>query len=215
MTRCLADAGFGVLEATDGRTGLHAACERQPDAIILDILLPEMGGKELIRSLRSRVSTAGIPAIVLTSQAREGDRVEAFEAGADDYITTPFDPRELVLRVRAILRRLHAMDGDRVSFGPFEFDQSCFEIRMDGRPLKLGNIEARIMALLVRGRGDVVSRSFLLRCAWGTECAPDQRAENRALDTHIARLRRKLEMRSKCVETVRGMGHRLRLEHCQ
>ncbi len=203
----LVKAGFRVIEATDGLSGLHVARERRPDVIILDLMLPEMRGEDVCRELKSRESTAGVPVIMLTAKAHESDRVAGLRMGADDYVTKPFSPRELVLRVQAVLRRLHVSEtGNELAVGPLVLDRGSFEIRMDGKRLDLSGIEFKLLAMLMEKRGRVLGREALLRDVWGYKNGVD----SRTVDTHLRRLRIKLGAHAKLLETVRGEGYRFK-----
>ncbi len=202
----LAKAGFSVLEARDGLSGLAVAREKRPDAIILDLMLPEMRGEEVCRQLKSRGSTAAIPVIMLTAKAQASERVAGLELGADDYVAKPFSPREMVLRIQGILRRLEASASDKLAVGPFEIDRGSFEVRMDGAKLDLTVIEFKLLVMLMEKRGRVLSREDLLRDVWGYH----RLSNSRTVDTHMRRLRTKLGDHAARLETVRSHGYRFR-----
>lgn len=198
-------AGFRVIEAPDGLAGLRAARQERPDAIVLDLMLPEMRGEEVCRQLKADASTAGIPVLMLTARAQPDDRIAGLELGADDYVAKPFSPRELVLRVQAVLRRLgSAAPEDVVSAGGLEFDRANLEIRRDGQRLDLTAIEFKLLATLMEKRGRVLTRETLLRGVWGYRGSVD----TRTVDTHMRRLRQKLGECAGDIETVRGEGYR-------
>jgi len=201
----LTKAGFRVLEARDGKSGLSKARTAKPDAIILDLMLPEMRGEDVCRELKAGDATAAIPVIMLTAKAQPEERVAGLELGADDYVAKPFSPRELVLRVQAVLRRLRAPGfGDMLALGPFELDRGTFEVRLEGEKLDLTAIEFKLVAALMEKRGAPLNRETLLRDVWGYRNPID----SRTVDTHMRRLRAKLGAFADCLETVRGEGYR-------
>ena len=205
----LTKAGFRVLVAADGLSGLKTAAEGRPDAIILDLMLPEMRGEDVCRELKSRETTAAIPVIMLTAKAQPKDRVAGLELGADDYVVKPFSPRELVLRVQAVLRRLRSTgSGEKLSVGSFELDRGTFEITLDGEKLDLTSIEFKLLVMLLEKRGQPLTREVLLRDVWGYRNVTD----SRTVDTHMRRLRGKLGAHASRVETVRGEGYCFRAE---
>ncbi len=202
----LSKAGFRVITAPDGLAGLKAAREERPHAIVLDLMLPEMCGEDVCRELKARESTAVIPVIMLTAKAQTGERVAGLELGADDYMSKPFSPRELVLRVQAVLRRVHSatVASDKLSVGPFEIDRGAFEVRLDGEKLDLTGIEFKLLVMLIDKRGHSLSREVLLRDVWGYRNVID----SRTVDTHMRRLRAKLGDHAERIVTVRGEGYR-------
>lgn len=206
----LTKAGFRVITAQDGLAGLKAAREERPHAIVLDLMLPEMRGEDVCRELKARESTAVIPVIMLTAKAQTGERVAGLEMGADDYISKPFSPRELVLRIQAVLRRVRSASAasDKSKVGPFEIDRSAFEVRLDGEKLELTGIEFKLLVMLVDKRGHALSRNVLLRDVWGYRNVID----SRTVDTHMRRLRAKLGKHADRIETVRGEGYRFLAE---
>jgi DNA-binding response OmpR family regulator len=198
-------AGFRVLLAGDGRSGLDEARAARPDVIVLDLMLPEMRGEEVCRKLKSSGDTASIPVIMLTAKAQVDERVAGLELGADDYVAKPFSPRELVLRVQAVLRRMRsAGPGGLLVLGPFELDRGTFEVRLEGTKLDLTAIEFKLAAALMEKRGAPISRETLLRDVWGYRNPID----SRTVDTHVRRLRAKLGPHAGCFATVRGAGYR-------
>ena len=206
----LVKAGCRVLAAGDGLTGLQTAREEHPDAIVLDLMLPGMGGEDVCRHLKAAAVTADIPVIMLTAKAEERDRIAGLELGADDYVTKPFSPRELVLRVQAVLRRLQSTPpgGPVLVSGAFELDRGNFEIRLDGAKLDLTATEFKLLAMLMEKRGETLGRELLLREVWGYRNVVD----SRTVDTHVRRLRSKLASHAAELETLRGEGYRLRRE---
>lgn len=199
-------AGFDVLTADNGLSALQMAREHRPDLIVLDLMLPEMTGEEVCRQLKKESDTATIPILMLTAKGQAEDRIAGLEIGADDYISKPFSPRELVLRVEAVLRRVRGAEkrGDQVTIGEFVIDRGNFEITMDGQKLELTTTEFKLLALLLERRGRTQSRDTLLFDVWGYTNAID----TRTVDTHIRRLREKLGPNSPRIETLRGEGYR-------
>jgi DNA-binding response OmpR family regulator len=199
-------AGFEVLVGANGLEALALARDRRPDLIVLDLMLPEMNGEEVCRRLKLEPDTAAIPVLMLTAKAQAADRVAGLEIGADDYITKPFSPRELVLRVNAVLRRVHgaARRNDRVEIGGFCIDRGSFEISLHGHKLDLTTTEFKLLNLLLERRGRTQSRETLLYDVWGYTSAMD----TRTVDTHIRRLRDKLGEDAGRIETIRGEGYR-------
>ena len=204
----LSKAGHRVIEAMDGLAGLRAAREQRPAAVILDLMLPEMGGEDVCRRLKEDTDTAAIPVIMLTAKAEERDRIAGLELGADDYMTKPFSPRELVLRLEAVLRRVAAgrSFAELVVEGPLEIDRLKQEARLDGEPLRLTPLEFKALAMLVDKRGKTIDRETLLREVWGYAGV----VQSRTVDTHIRRLRSKLGVHETMIGTVHGEGYRLR-----
>ncbi len=201
----LRKAGFAVLEAEDGREGLAAVGQSLPDLVILDLMLPEMSGEEVCRQLKAEPATASIPVIMLTAKTQTDDRVAGLEHGADDYVAKPFSPRELVLRVQAVLRR-GQMSGDGIllTVGPFTLDRAALAVRMDGQSLELTSIEFRLLVKFLEESGRALSRDKLLREVWGYR----QTANTRTVDTHVRRLRTKLSPHHGYLQTVHGEGYR-------
>lgn len=203
----LKGAGFTVLEAEDGNVALTQAKESLPALIVLDLMLPEMSGLEVCKALKKDPQTAQIPVVMLTAKAEEIDRIVGLELGADDYITKPFSPRELVLRVKSVLRRASAAGEvtDHLNLGDIQVDRSRYEVLVKGKPIEFTATEFKLLALLIERRGRVQSRDVLLNDVWGYESIID----TRTVDTHIRRLREKLGKAADCIETIRGFGYRI------
>ena len=203
----LKGAGFTVLQAEDGLAALQQAKESLPALIVLDLMLPEMSGLEVCKVLKKDAQTAQIPVIMLTAKAEEIDRIVGLELGADDYITKPFSPRELVLRVKSVLRRASAAGetSDHLTLGEIQVDRSRYEVMVKGKPIEFTATEFKLLALLMERRGRVQSRDVLLNDVWGYESIID----TRTVDTHIRRLREKLGKAADCIETIRGFGYRI------
>jgi len=199
--------GFLISKAGDGATGLTKARAEKPDLIILDLMLPKMPGLEVCKILKSEAATRHIPILMLTARAEEIDRVVGLECGADDYVTKPFSPREIVLRIKAILRRSAAEGADhRLSAGPITIDPARHEVRVNGKRVELTSLEFKLLRTLMQRRGRVQERDRLLNEVWGYESVID----TRTVDTHVRRLREKLGKAGEVVETVRGFGYRVR-----
>jgi len=206
----LRQAGFRVLKTTDGAEGLRLAQSERPDLIVLDLMLPGMDGKEVCRRLRQQESTRHLPVLMLTALASETDRIIGFELGAEDYLTKPFSPRELVLRVQAIIRRTHDDEENAgpIRLGKLSIDPERHLIEVDGRELQLTATEFRLLHHLAAHVGKVQTREVLLERVWGYA----YEGYARTVDTHIRRLRKKLGEMSDQIETVRGIGYRFRDE---
>ena len=198
-------AGFEVDVAASGTAALLAARQRRPDAIVLDIMLPQMSGTEVLQKLKLEIDTAQIPVLMLTAKGLLSERIAGLELGVDDYITKPFSPRELVLRVQNLLRRIReTRTSITVEVDGFCLDKSNFEITVQGKRLDLTTTEFKLLATLVERRGRTLSRETLLQDVWGYENAID----TRTVDTHVRRLREKLGGAASRIVTVRGEGYR-------
>lgn len=202
----LEQAGFSVVTASDGDEALRKARSGQPDLIVLDIMLPEIGGLEVCKMLRRDSDTARIPIVMLTAKAAEIDRVLGLEIGADDYVTKPFSPRELVLRVKKLLHRSEpdSEGSERLSFGPLIIDRPRHLVSWRGKAVDLTATEFKLLVLLAQRRGRVQSREQLLRDVWEYNSLVD----TRTVDTHMRRLRDKLGPAAKYLDTIRGVGYR-------
>lgn len=199
--------GFVIFTADDGVAGLNKARKEKPDFIILDLMLPKMPGLEVCKILKSDPATRGIPILMLTAKAEEIDRIVGLEFGADDYVTKPFSPREVVLRVQAILRRGEPRsEEEQLAAGPIRIDPVRHQVSINGKRVDLTSLEFKLLRTLIQRRGRVQARDRLLNDVWGYESIID----TRTVDTHIRRLREKLGKAGDIVETVRGFGYRLR-----
>ena len=201
--------GFRVLTAATGAEALELASTKSPALVLLDLMLPDIQGTEVCRRLRQDPELKKLPIVMLTAMDQESERVVGFEVGADDYVTKPFSVRELVLRVRAILRRVPKPDEARepnemLTSGPINIDVSAHRVWVDGEELLLTSTEFKLLVTLVRRAGRVQSRGRLLQDVW--EMPPD--LNTRTVDTHVKRLREKLGVAAPMVETVRGVGYR-------
>lgn len=200
-------AGFEVVSAMDGKAAIQKARQVVPSLIILDLMLPEVDGMEVCKVLRREPDTARIPIIMLTAKAAEIDRVLGLELGADDYVTKPFSPRELVLRVKGLLRRRGESSeekSERIRAGDLLIDIPRHQAFVGGEPLDLTATEFKLITTLAQRRGRVQSRDQLLRDVWEY----DSLIDTRTVDTHIRRLREKLGKAAEHIETVRGVGYR-------
>ncbi|HVW19668.1 MAG TPA: response regulator transcription factor [Opitutaceae bacterium] len=207
----LREAGFTPLFAKDGAKALAAARADRPDLVVLDLMLPEVDGLEVCKILRRDPLTAAIPILMLTARAAEMDRVIGLELGADDYVTKPFSPRELVLRIRKLLQRAQTAEEPvaRLKLGEIEIDVPSHVVQVNERRLTLTATEFRLLEILARRRGRVQSRDRLLQDVWGYENPID----SRTVDTHMRRLREKLGPAARQLETVRGVGYRFAAEN--
>jgi len=204
--------GFQVELAGRGDAGLEAVRRESPELILLDLMLPGLDGLELTRLLKRDPATAHLPIVMLTARSEEVDRIVGLELGADDYISKPFSPREVVLRVKAVLRRLQPEASEETAasellqVGGIELDISGHQLRLGGKEVPLTATEFRLLRLLMERNGRVQTRGQLLSDVWGY--AED--IDSRTVDTHIRRLRRKLGPEADRIETVIGVGYRLR-----
>lgn len=209
--------GFQVLAAYDGQEAVRQALELKPELIILDVMLPVMDGLEVCRRLNRNPATGSIPIIMLSAKGDELDKILGLEIGADDYVTKPFSPRELVARVKARLRRLQSGEdekgredeGNRLALGRLVIDQDRFEVLVDGERQELTPKEFELLRYMAAEPGRVFSREYLLEKIWGYDFAGD----SRTVDVHIRHLRQKLEKypgMPQYIETVRGVGYRFK-----
>jgi len=198
-------AGYGVIKAYDGVEGTETAKRERPDLIVLDIMLPRRDGYAVMSELRRNVCTDAIPIIMLTARSQTNDRIHGLEAGADDYITKPFSPKELVLRIQAVLKRVDAAPG-MVEFihGPFRFDKNVLKFYLAGSPVELTSTEFKLLLFLCERIDEPQERTNLLRAVWDH----NDESHSRTLDTHIKRLRQKITPYGQWIETVRGIGYR-------
>ncbi len=203
----LRNAGYVPVSAENGPDAIRSARDESPKLIVLDIMLAGMNGLEVCRLLKADTATSHIPVIMLTAKAEEPDRIVGLELGADDYMTKPFSPRELVLRVKSVLRRTAPPDSPtrQLKAGDVVIDQERHVVRVRGKQVDLTATEFKLLSLLVERRGRVQGRDGLLSEVWGYESAID----TRTVDTHVRRLREKLGPESDCIETIRGFGYRV------
>jgi two-component system alkaline phosphatase synthesis response regulator PhoP len=209
----LSKEGYDVVLTSNGNDALRLARDHRPDVLLLDIMVPQLNGWEVCRRIKKDPELAAIPVIMVSGRVEEGDKVLGFEVGADDYVTKPFSPRELIARIRAVLRRGRAADVKEkkasLKVGDLEIDRYRFEVRMKGRPVELTPKEFELLATLVGAPGRVFGREELLDIVWGR----DGFVEPRTVDVHVARLRGKFSaarLEAPGIETVRGVGYRFR-----
>lgn len=205
----LAKAGYRVSTASSGPDALTAARQERPALIVLDLMLPGSSGYDVLEQLRAQPATREMAVLMLTARREEADRIRGLSLGADDYLTKPFSPQELVLRVGAILRRLSAGGAgpaDILSIGSITIDRDEHRVSVDGRLIDLTPTEYKLLLILAERRGRVQSRAHLLETVW--EAAPD--IQTRTVDMHVQRLRTKLGEAGDLIETVRGFGYRLK-----
>lgn len=204
----LTGAGFYTVRASNGADGLEKAMSNLPDLIVLDLMLPELDGLEVCKTLRRNPTTADLPILMLTAKAEPADRVQGLELGADDYLTKPFSPHEMVLRTRSLLRRRGkgAPTAEPIRHDNLVVHPLRHEAFVRSRRVDLTVTEFRLLNMLLRGQGRVHRREDLLREVWGYQEAMD----TRTVDTHVRRLREKLGSAAHYIETVRGIGYRFR-----
>ena len=208
LARALQTYNYTVLVAKNGRIGLEMALNQQPDAVVLDVLMPEMDGWEVCRALRER---SGVPILMLTALGEEIDRILGLELGADDYLTKPFSTRELIVRIKALLRRVEldrvAQQSPRLSAGGLTLNLDRHEVHKGAVPLLLRHKEFELLYLLMSHQGEVVTRAEIFDQVWGTDWLGD----TRTLDVHIRWIRSKIEdnpNQPTLIQTVRGVGYR-------
>ncbi|EKD41228.1 MAG: hypothetical protein ACD_73C00798G0006 [uncultured bacterium] len=201
---------FETQIVASGSKAVHSAVRFLPDLIILDLMLPEVDGLEICRNLKAEARTKAIPVIMLTAKGEEVDRIVGLEMGAEDYLAKPFSPRELVLRVKAIIRRVKGSgEGNPkkiLTVGDIVIDPERFQVFINKKEVKLTAIEFKLLQYLVSTRGRVATRDSLLDHVWGYESA----LTTRTVDTHVKRLRFKMGMAGELIETIRGIGYRFK-----
>jgi two-component system phosphate regulon response regulator PhoB len=208
MARAFTREGFTVTEAATGAAAREALAAHPPDCVLLDLMLPDVSGLAWCRELKADPRTSAIPVVMVTARGEEVDRVVGFELGADDYVPKPFSPRELVLRVKAILRRREPASPTAaapLAWGSLALDETAHRATVDGQDAALTALEFKLLAQLMRRPGQVQTREALLDRVWGYAAG----VTTRTLDTHVKRLRGKLGAARAAVETVRGIGYRL------
>lgn len=210
--------GYRVETAANGTEGLDALHRELPDLVVLDRMLPGVSGDEILKVIRSDSTTKEVPVLVLTAKREQEDRIQGLELGADDYLTKPFSPRELVLRVDAILRRAQgegqapAGGGRVLRAGDLKVDLSALRVTLDDGELKLTPTEFRLLKTLLERRGRTQTRRQLLEEAWKVDAEVADRIQTRTVDMHVRRLRSKLGTAGDLIETVRGFGYRFKKE---
>jgi DNA-binding response OmpR family regulator len=201
-------AGMRFIHAADGGTALRLARAEQPDVALLDLMLPGLDGLEVCRQLRREAATRRLPIIMLTARGEEVDRIVGLELGADDYVVKPFSPRELLARIRAVLRRVEGTEPPATgqAAGALRVDEARHAVTVDGRSLELTAKEFALLTALMRADGRVLSRDQLLETVWGYANAAE--VESRTVDVHIRRLRAKLGAEARRIVTVKAVGYR-------
>lgn len=205
----LVSAGFDVATAEDGQAGINLANAFRPDIILLDLMMPGMDGFEVCRQLKSDIEIARIPIIMLTAKGEEIDKIVGLELGADDYVVKPFSPRELVLRIKAVLRRSGAPEPNAPKFWEREglrIDFEAHKVSIDDVETALTATEFKLLTVLISGSGKVQTRDNLLDTVWDTHFE----GYSRTVDTHVRRLRQKLGPYAPWIETIRGVGYRFK-----
>ncbi len=207
MTRYLEKAGYATVHATSGRDAVARAREQAPELVVLDRMLPELDGLEVCRLLRGHPSTAAVPIIMVTARAEEADRIAGLETGADDYLTKPFSPNELVARVRALLRRTARAEarGATLRYGPITIDLDRHVVTAGGGEVQLTAKEFLLLQYFVEHRGRVLTRDRLLTDVWGYTYT----GGTRTVDVHVRRLREKLPVLAEALATIKQFGYKL------
>ena len=196
--------GYAVDMVHDGREGLEKILKDQPDLVILDLMLPGMDGFSILKEMQRDIRANTIPVLMLTAKSQIDDRIRGLESGVDDYLTKPFSPKELILRVQAVLKRNKATPGSVIfSFGPFRFDKNNLSFYLNEEPLQLTSTEFKLLLYLCQRAGQPQDRNNLLKVIWGY----NDDVHSRTLDTHMKRLRQKLGDEASFIETVRGIGY--------
>lgn len=204
--------GFRTIIACDGEEAISQANRERPDLIILDLMLPGIDGLEVCKSIKKEGKTSSIPIIMLTAKAQEADKIVGLELGADDYVTKPFSPRELIARIKAVLRRMKEKDKlpDILKIGDLSIDFSKISVSVKNKPIGLTSKEFELLTTLIKAKGRVLSRDYLLDSIWGFNHAME--IETRTVDVHIRTLRKKLKSEAERIITVKNYGYRFVLE---
>jgi two-component system alkaline phosphatase synthesis response regulator PhoP len=200
--------GFRTRTASDGAAGLAAARQEHPDLIVLDLMLPGLDGLELCKKLRADPATALTPVIMLTAKAEESDKIVGLELGADDYLTKPFSPKELVARIKALLRRADRREADPkpYTYGTLSLDAIRHEVKVGEQEVSLTAKEFGLLEQLLRNKGRVLTRDVLLNTVWGY----DYHGTTRTVDVHIRRLKQKAPLLNEAIVSVKSLGYKLR-----
>ena len=204
--------GFKTLSAHNGEDGLDMARKENPDLILLDLMLPEMDGMDVCKAIKNEAKTSHIPIIILTAKAQETDKIVGLELGADDYMTKPFSPRELIARIKAVLRRMKEKDKlpEVLRIGDLTIDFSKIMVSIKDKPIELTAKEFELLKTLIKAKGRVLSRDYLLDTIWGFDQALE--IQTRTVDVHIQTLRKKIKSEAKRIVTVKNYGYRFQLE---
>ena len=210
VTHYLGKEGYTVKSFREGIKGYQSIKQDKPDLVILDLMLPEMDGLEVCKRLRSDLKTSTLPVIMLTARGEESDKIVGLELGADDYVTKPFSPKELVARVRALLRRSERPEAESTTYryGPLLLDIARHEVQVHGKEVRLTAKEFALLAQLLKNRGRVLTREILLDTLWGYESD----VTTRTVDVHIRRLREKIPLLGDAIVTVKSYGYKLKDE---
>ena len=206
----LSKEGYIVKSSQDGIRGLKLIKQENPDLVILDLMIPELDGLEVCKRLRADPKTSTLPIIMLTAKGEESDKIVGLELGADDYVTKPFSPKELIARVKALFRRSQQRSEEFLTYhyGPLLFDTTCHEVMVSGREIKLTAKEFSLLEQLLRNKGRVMTREVLLDTVWGY----DSEVTTRTVDVHIRRLRNKIPFLSDAIVTIKSYGYKLKDE---
>ena len=204
--------GFRTISCYDGEKALDLTAKEHPDLIILDLMLPGMDGFEVCKELKKETKTALIPIIMLTAKAQESDKVVGLELGADDYVTKPFSPRELIARIKAVLRRTKEKEKlpELLKLGDLVIDLAKIVVSVKDKPAELTAKEFELLVTLIKAKGRVLSRDYLLDTIWGFDHAVE--IQTRTVDVHIRTLRKKLKSEAKRIVTVKNYGYRFEYE---
>jgi len=210
VTHYLTKEGYIIKSSQDGIRGLQLIKQEKPDLVILDLMLPEMDGLEVCKRLRADSKTSALPIIMLTAKGEESDKIVGLELGADDYMTKPFSPKELVARIKALFRRSerHVEESTGFHYGPLSLDVSRHEVKVGGKTIQLTAKEFSLLLQLLKNKGRVLTRETLLDTVWGY----DSDVTTRTVDVHIRRLREKIPFLSEAIETVKSYGYKLKDE---
>jgi two-component system alkaline phosphatase synthesis response regulator PhoP len=202
--------GFRTLSCNDGEEALSLAKSEQPGLVLLDLMLPGIDGLEVCKTLKQEEKTAHIPIIMLTAKAQEADKVVGLELGADDYVTKPFSLRELLARIKAVLRRVKEKIPEVLQIGELGIDFAKIQVEVKGKPVDLTAKEFELLKTLLKAKGRVLSRDYLLDTVWGFDRAME--IETRTVDVHIRTLRKKLKTAAKRILTVKNYGYRFQID---
>ncbi len=204
--------GFRTISVYDGEDALDSANREHPDLILLDLMLPGMDGLEVCKALKKENKTASIPIIMLTAKGQESDKVVGLELGADDYITKPFSPRELIARIKAVLRRVKDKEKlpELLRIGDLTIDFSKIQVSVKEKPVELTSKEYELLKILINSKGRVLSRDYLLDTIWGFDHAIE--IQTRTVDVHVRTLRKKLKSEARRIVTVKNYGYRFEAE---
>lgn len=205
--------GFKTISTRDGESAVVAVKEKHPNLVVLDLMLPSIDGLEVCKMIKSDPKNSSIPIIMVTAKGQESDKVIGLELGADDYMTKPFSPRELIARIKAILRRVKEKDKlpETLKVGTFEIDFAKIAVYVKGKQVDLTAKEFELLKALVKARGRVLSRDYLLDAIWGFDNASG--IQTRTVDAHITTLRKKLKSEARCIVTVKNYGYRFEDEN--